>query len=183
MNSKHILKNDELDWLAFRYIAGEMSAEEADVFEARLAVEQDAREAVASAVQLSQAVVSLSSLDQPIKLRPRSRSRQWSAIISLVTVACLMMAFGLLLDRSGRTGGEANLDQHNGEADHLVAVWTEGELTVNNEADSLSEENLLAVAEDQSIDEAFVVPEWLIAAVSTELGPDGEHSDQEQMEN
>jgi hypothetical protein len=45
---------DELDWLAFRYVAGEMSGEEAATFEFRLADDQYAREAVSRAVGLTQ---------------------------------------------------------------------------------------------------------------------------------
>lgn len=46
-------KLEELDWLAFRYIAGELSASEADAFETRMADDQQAREAVARAVGLA----------------------------------------------------------------------------------------------------------------------------------
>ncbi len=44
------------DWLAFRYIAGELSAEEVAAFELELETSQPAREAVAHAVELSQTV-------------------------------------------------------------------------------------------------------------------------------
>lgn len=44
------------DWLAFRYIAGELSAEDVAAFEMELETSQPAREAVARAVELSQAV-------------------------------------------------------------------------------------------------------------------------------
>jgi hypothetical protein len=48
-------ENDR-DWLAFRYIAGELTGDEAAAFEADLETSQPAREAVARAVELSQAV-------------------------------------------------------------------------------------------------------------------------------
>lgn len=44
--------NAELDWLAFRYITGELSAVDGQAFEARLESDLDACEAVARAVQL-----------------------------------------------------------------------------------------------------------------------------------
>lgn len=44
---------DELDWLAFCYVAGELSAKDAETFEARLADDQPAREAVAHAVGIA----------------------------------------------------------------------------------------------------------------------------------
>jgi len=47
---------DSLDWLAFRYIADEMSTDERASFELRLAEDQLAREAVALVVEVAQAV-------------------------------------------------------------------------------------------------------------------------------
>ncbi len=47
-------EQSELDWLAFRYVAGEMTADESVTFEARLADEQHAREAVSRAVELTE---------------------------------------------------------------------------------------------------------------------------------
>lgn len=49
----------ELDWLAFRYVAGEMTDAETLAWEERLATDQTAREAVAAAVELYQAVSQL----------------------------------------------------------------------------------------------------------------------------
>ena len=48
-------ENDR-DWLAFRYVAGELSGEEAAAFEAELETSQVSREAVARAVELTHAV-------------------------------------------------------------------------------------------------------------------------------
>jgi anti-sigma-K factor RskA len=48
---------NELDWLAFCYAAGELSAQDTEQFETRLAGDQAAREALARAVELTQTVV------------------------------------------------------------------------------------------------------------------------------
>src|SRR5436309_2063668 len=48
--------NDDLDWLAFCYAAGELDSAEAELFEARLVDDQAACEALASAVELTQTV-------------------------------------------------------------------------------------------------------------------------------
>ncbi len=56
----------ELDWLAFQYIAGELTAEETVGFEDRLAVDQEAREAVARAVELAE--VATFAEDRPVEL-------------------------------------------------------------------------------------------------------------------
>ena len=54
-------------WHAFRYIADELSADETEQFEARLADDQVAREAVARAVELSQAIATLPT--EPVSAR------------------------------------------------------------------------------------------------------------------
>ena len=46
-----------LEWLAFRYVTDELTELEREAFEVRLADDQAAREAVAAAVELTQAVV------------------------------------------------------------------------------------------------------------------------------
>lgn len=51
--------SDELEWSAFRYVADEMSAEEAAAFESLLAENERAREVVARTVQITHALVSL----------------------------------------------------------------------------------------------------------------------------
>ena len=52
MNGDLDARQAELEWLAFRYVAGEMSADEARALEQQLAGDQAAREAVSSAVAL-----------------------------------------------------------------------------------------------------------------------------------
>lgn len=56
MSGIHNTPESDREWLAFRYIAGEVSQEEAAAFELELETSQSAREAVARAVELSQAV-------------------------------------------------------------------------------------------------------------------------------
>lgn len=48
----HERRADDLEWLAFRYVAGVLDATEARAFEERLGADQDAREAVGQAVAL-----------------------------------------------------------------------------------------------------------------------------------
>ena len=56
--------DDDLLWLAYRFSAGELSREEAELFEAQLAVDQTAREALAQAVGLSETVAALERSDR-----------------------------------------------------------------------------------------------------------------------
>ena len=65
------------EWLAFRYIAGELSGEETAAFETELEVSQVAREAVARAVELSQAVaIAESQQVELVEVASRSTSRK-----------------------------------------------------------------------------------------------------------
>ena len=58
----------DLDWRAFCYVAGELSDDEAASFEQCLETDQQAREAVAQAVKLTQAVASV--VAEPESIQP-----------------------------------------------------------------------------------------------------------------
>ena len=92
------LKDDQtsdLDLLAFRYIAAEMTDEEVGQFELRLAESQEIREAVAKAVQVAQAVayaqpaVDSESRVAMAKHSHRRRRRQ----LRLIAVSAAAVAF------------------------------------------------------------------------------------------
>jgi hypothetical protein len=92
---------DELDWLAFRYVAEELSADEADAFERLLADDQSARDAVSRAVQTTRAVASLGAADfeaatQPAGVGRATRQQVWAWIgVGTVAVAvCLAVWLG-----------------------------------------------------------------------------------------
>jgi hypothetical protein len=57
---------EELELLAFRYVAGEMAADEAAAFEARLADDQPAREAVSRAVELGERLIEAAPRQAPL---------------------------------------------------------------------------------------------------------------------
>lgn len=86
-------RSHDLDWLAFRYIANEMSDGERDAFESRLVNEQDAREAVAAAVDLSQTVLLVEELPRPTVHAPRPW-RLAAAWMSLGACVCLAVIIG-----------------------------------------------------------------------------------------
>ena len=87
--------NDELDWLAFRYVAGEMAAGEEEQFEERLAQDQLAREAVDHAVELKEAMRLVTAESAPITASgvgvPVLRPMLWgtAAAACPVVAACL----------------------------------------------------------------------------------------------
>lgn len=82
--------DDDLAWLAFRYVAGELDPDELADFEDRLDRDQPAREAVAEAVALAAGVVRAApALRSTPGLRPRARR---AAAVVLAAAACLALA-------------------------------------------------------------------------------------------
>ena len=85
----------ELDWTAFRYVAGELSPDEATRFELTLAEDQAAREAVAAAVELGSAVCAVYAQPihkpsvgrSPVLLRPAAWMSVGAAICLAVVLA------------------------------------------------------------------------------------------------
>ncbi|MFN0021962.1 MAG: hypothetical protein ACKVP0_27250 [Pirellulaceae bacterium] len=82
---------DDREWLAFRYIAGELSGDETVAFEAELETSQVVREAVARAVELSQAVAIAESQQVVlVEAAPRGiRSRSWIPVIGWITAGAV----------------------------------------------------------------------------------------------
>lgn len=131
---------EELDWLAFRYVAGELTEIEAAQFEERLGTHQAAREAVARNVELS-SILSRTLSETPKPVVPtveRGTSRLWSNIsvrgtqrssrwVLLATTAMLaILASGILWRGSDRTEVAAT-DESLTNAEQLVALWSESD--------------------------------------------------------
>jgi anti-sigma factor RsiW len=85
---------DELSWIAFRYVAGEMSAAEQWAFETRLARDPAACAAVAEAVELTGAVRRAAPA-LPRTARPSRRSRPAIKLAASIAAACLAVVIGL----------------------------------------------------------------------------------------
>ena len=192
---------NELDWSAFCYAAGEMNAAEAAAFELRLADDQAAREALARAVELTQVVASAESLQPVVALRSQSSSQSsqwsrrlgWMAIGSAASllVALLWSGAGSWFAGSWR-GGETVAS---GDQSRLADAWsrTRQELA-DGDSDlwypkhaSDSDAVIPTVAADEldSLDSA--TPAWLTAAVESypnePSDPDSTPFDGERSEN
>jgi hypothetical protein len=177
-------EKQELDWLAFQYIADELSPDETAAFELRLAEDQLAREAVARAVELSQAAAAAFDM-QPVTagefgtVQPPARS--WSVALwwmSCGAAACLAALMGYEAWRSG-VGNVAA--PGNAPSAELAAAWSETreqsrtaaypELTseilssLKNFQDVATE---VAAEPDAQEDET---PSWIVAALSPDEAP------------
>jgi anti-sigma-K factor RskA len=100
LNDDRKQQHAELEWLAFRYVAGEMTADEARTFEQRLSDDQPAREAVSRAVaislRLAAARPTVAAARKPAERRPpRVRHRAiralaWASVGVAASVAILV---------------------------------------------------------------------------------------------
>ena len=60
-NKSNEVKSNDIDWLAFQYLTGDLPDDAVARFESSLASDQPAREALARAVELTQAVALVES--------------------------------------------------------------------------------------------------------------------------
>jgi hypothetical protein len=184
----------DLNWLAFCYVAGEASADEIEEFERRLAVDQAAREAVAQAVELCQAVASIPSQPQAAE-PPTPARRRWELLAGWTALAAAVALFARAVGLNLRVVDEqvsvARADVS--LATRLVDVWTQSREVFNDPvgADVSLAEDELAAADPQDedrlgdggADDAIVVPGWMLTAVESTLVPDSPATDPRLQEN
>lgn len=171
----------ELDWQAFRYLAGEMSAAESQMFETRLADELatgdlSASEALVRMTQqldvLAEAIPSSAALETRVAAsQPLGRGRQavrarWSILAT--TMAGLVVALGLWWSESSRPAASAEA---------VVSVWADLNEDEGANTDFVARVELsggLDPAEDSVENPAaeLAVPGWLLAAVSQDGSPE-----------
>lgn len=168
-------RNDEqeqLDWLAFQYVAGELSIADATAFEDRLASDFTACEAVARAVELSDALHTAHPTNPQSVVLP-VRAEFASATWSLVGIAAAMLIVGSLWMRQGRPS--------NWSGEVLAQRWSKQlaesplELTVDEiAADDATQSEMQpseASSNDQPGDDELLigadadVPAWMLDGV------------------
>ena len=193
----------DLDWLAFRYVAGEMDADETAQFEGCLAEEQVAREAVAAAVILLQAVplaagdeqrtgqespATVVAAPQGEKVHSWRQRLAWAGVGAAASAAVLLATTGNhpTRHRSDRLAGVATAA--NSDVDNLAVTWSSlADDESDSPADASSDDatapstqpaDVDATGSTQDIVEQLSAPGWLIAAVAPEEMPqDGETHD------
>jgi hypothetical protein len=168
---------NELDWSAFCYAAGEMSPADAEAFEARLATDQTAREALARAVELTETVATAESLGAVVAVRQRpavwSRRLGWMAVGSAASLLIALLW----------SGAQGTNEPKPASPDHsqLAAAWTQTRAELaENESDLWYGKHLAAselvdpviTGQDERAGDLLesVTPDWLTAAVETYPG-------------
>ena len=180
-------------FVAFRYVAGELTDAEAAAFEERLAADQAAREAVARAVEIAQAVTvlgpQLATQALPVgrsrrgaDCRTHSRGPRSAAFVTVIVAAAACVALAVAFNPfngsqpadDGQVENVESNDPHDRtsprqNAARLVELWsdTDGLLV----ADASALETLSSTWSDESGtsengDSEFA---WMMAAVSAEL--------------
>ena len=190
-------EQDELRWLAFRYVADELSPDEQSAFEGQLTENQAAREAVAEAVAMAAAVYQVAASDTGLRSpqrRPLASSRRsvGGAVALLTTAAAALMLLLAVQSRhsemnAGRgidsvQGGDLASSMPPGEYGRLALVWSQS-LAEPPSAEHDSEmletkgdpmEDHVAVDDWANPAELPAAPSWMYAAVMGLQGQDVE---------
>lgn len=167
------MRRDEqkLEWLAFCYVADELSPAERAAFEKRLVDDQAAREAVALAVELSLATELVFSEDATIvaaqkQLQVASPKRGWWS----VALACGGLLALIVINKLAWQPGENHTQSRD-----LAIAWSETRAAYPTSAMVESREEATDEATETVtfVDDALLgpdgeiaLPTWMIAAVS-----------------
>ena len=174
---------DELEWSAFRYATNEMSRDESDAFEQRLAEDQQAREALTRTVHITNAVVS-----QPVSVSAdttkSATTSRWASIATIVAIVAVCAAFAVGLKLLTVTPKSNDVvqspkkpDDSTASRDRVIDAW------LNFDPDELDDEiappvedvALTVTPERISADEGEF--DWVVAAVSPEAMENGSIED------
>jgi hypothetical protein len=163
----------DLDWMAFQYIAGELPAAEVEAFDERLAIDQDAREAVVRAMHLAEATA-LAFASAPVVTLPAKRlprSFAWVAGGVAAAVAIIVTLAGWLQSPSHTGGNNVQIVERHGEVRELAMAWATGwtDLAATELAADVSdstEEALAGMGADGEEVESIETPSWMFIAVA-----------------
>lgn len=178
--------NDELDWAAFCYAAGDLTPAEAEQFELRLATEQPAREALARAVELTQAVAVAESQPQRILVSPAAGARKtWITRLSWMAVGGLASLLVALLWSNSFTGKSTTASREVvAEQSALAAAWQQA----GDEMASAKDDGLWTAVASTEMDDVPAsirgddlaleeTPSWMTAAVQGLAGMSPDDTD------
>lgn len=170
MNDPQMQLTDDQRLLAFRYVAGELTADESEVFEQQMLADQSLCEAVVQAVAVGTLVASAAMdfsaaasstkvscvVHKPATHLAQPIRRSYSYLATSVTGCLCLFMLMAIYSKSTMTLSQTSQVVQQDDAALLVSVWaTESAEAVDLASD---ESDLLA--------EELDVPDWLLAAVS-----------------
>ena len=194
----------DLDWLAFQYVAGELSTDEEEQFETRLAVEAEVAEAVARAVALGEsvslafAVASDEPADDSRTVRPQthvSRALRSQSVagrtVSVLTAACVIVAALMISFRGDDSTQQIALEQTRGTSTEtstdvsslLLQTWTDARESIAAlDGDAVTEVAATDLSESRT-ELAGDVPDWMFVAVELSYRAEPGNSSGNILEN
>jgi hypothetical protein len=176
----------DVDWLAFQYIADELTDDDRTTFEQRLANDDQACEAVARAVKVTQTLVAANTVDhlaETVLVTTAQRAAWWrrASLVAMVTTACLALVLvyqGVKL-HSARTADDGEsvvvASVLNDPASQRLAIaWLETRTELPESglwsSESSEEQPLpdypLESAGAEEVPPEITAPSWMLAAVS-----------------
>lgn len=161
------LERMDLDWQAFLYVSGDLSAMDAAAFEQTLANDLAACEAVARAARLMEGMRFAAQPAEPVvSVRTIERTRQASPWGVIAAAACVIAAaWGLTtlqpeVQPPTVAQPEAAPRIQTWDAGSLVALWSQARTHGDWRAETTDPEMLVADS-----DAEIAVPSWMLAAV------------------
>ena len=170
--------DSELFWLAYCYVAGELSPAQTLEFEARLEVDQPAREAVALAVEMAAAVQGAadSFVELPASRRGMSPVGGWAWAMA-ASIALAVVGYSFL----GRNALQDAAPELSPADRQLADAWAaskldESESATGDESNHLTGLELSSLSGDENDlpDGELFVSDWLLEAVSAAESTRGE---------
>lgn len=157
---------NDLEWLAFCYVADELDASERESFELRLDQDQEARDAVASVVVQTGVLNAAFAATPQVELKPQIPAKNdgpgrvshlgWQRALLLVTSAAVVLVFAFLW-QPGSTPESTN---DNGDVAEIWSneVWSEYDLAATDSLFGDGRDDM-----DEEVERTEVT--WLVAAL------------------
>lgn len=172
-------QTSDLEWLAFQYVANELSEQECLQFESLLAEKQSAREALAHATQLVAGLKSIAA--QPAGQETVAAAQQpvatsitrWAFWGLLTTAAAVALLVPSLFKSTGTTDSPtiptAQTEPSTEDAEYLLSLWAESSQESNVALTSNMNTETVEFSDQQNVladNQSLEVPDWLYTAVS-----------------
>ncbi|QDT37074.1 hypothetical protein [Stratiformator vulcanicus] len=159
---------DDVDWRATQYVLGELGAEESKSLEDQLGHDQELREAVARATQLTLAIAAVRPMTAELVARRSVRSKRSLQIAVVGTVAALALVMAVAVTPPGEK--TVNREQ---KTEALLALWAESRVDDHvAQPDAPQWERPIHIGPltdnsgDDSLESDVAPPNWMLAAVS-----------------
>ena len=163
-------KHDELNWLAFRYVAGELDATEAASFEARMLDETAACEAVARMALLCETTYAAFDSQPSLPASRPSATRRLGIKATVASVAGVVALAALMTQQVASRLPSDDVE--------VARLWTAS--SMSSAGDSVTASSLDdgdGNASESVQGNELDVPEWMLAAVRLEASDDDEVMD------